>query len=567
MDYIKKFKRISSGSESLITSIIYNISKEEVINYIDSKIISNNNTNETIINFKNYIKNETCININKIYLVSKDKINEFNLTKEQIHILYKYNKQNIYYKNNNRFEIKYIINLFTDFDFIKALEINDNVVTEYNINSTKKIELIKKNINSKTELLEILNNNVDFIYGESKFLDNLSTNVILFNKKLSNSEIVKEYYKKKNINNNIQLEDLLKNINSSDKILESNEKDKFDYISVNNGIIPGKSNLENGGFGVFAKKDFDVDDIVEVVPFLLLPVKDTNNEMKNYVLKYDKNNSSLPLGYGNLYNHRNEPNIIYSYSKSKDFIIYKANMPIKSGDELFICYENDWFIEKSLNLTSNLISILSSNSVSLQNKLDNLNKKNNLVQSISSTLQNISNNLLTYDKGSYNNNLIIDSNKYKILDAESYIKDLLCSKSDFFDGIILEENTLKFVNNGVTSGKSNLKNAGSGAFATKNFDKDEIVEVVPIIKIPLKDADNVLDCYIFKYDSVHCAFALGYGNLYNHQDNSNVAYKFDIEKKFLIYKTTKSLQKGEELFINYGVDYWMNKGFVPENID
>ena len=65
----------------------------------------------------------------------------------------------------------------------------------------------------------------------------------------------------------------------------------LDVTAVNNGVVPGKSNLEQAGTGVFSKKEFKKGDILEVVPVLSVPIKDvTNNILKDYVFQYDDNN-------------------------------------------------------------------------------------------------------------------------------------------------------------------------------------------------------------------------------------------------------------------------------------
>jgi hypothetical protein len=458
------------------------------------------------------------------------------------------------------------VNLFTDFDFTRVLEVEDDIARKYDINSTKELDISINKINNENDLLEISNSHdIQMIYGDSKYLYNISTNIPIFNKKLCRSDIIIEVNKIKNKKDSIELQNLIKSINNSNNEI-SNMKD-VDCLAKNNGIYVDKSKLYKDKFGVFANNEFNINDVLEIVPYLLIPEKDVNNELNDYVHRYDSDKFTLPLGYANLYNHKCEPNVTYSYSKDKEYIIYKAKKYIEIGEELFISYDNEWFSKKSIDLGSNLLSIINSNNKNLKSNLDILDKKSNLIKSVSSIVNNLSSNLFKY-KVSFENKLICENYKTLVINVNTELKKILNYKDYSLEDINLEENKQsKFVNYGVTSGRSNLKNGGSGVFATKDFSKDETIEIVPFIKIDLKDADNILDCYIFKNCSEYSSFALGYGNLYNHQDESNVAYKYDTEKNFLIYKVVKSVKKGDELFINYGVDYWVNKGILPESVD
>ena len=64
--------------------------------------------NDLVYNFKCHVENEQNSQINKIYLVSCDEINEFELTKKQINILKEYNKPKFFYKTSDKFMIDYM---------------------------------------------------------------------------------------------------------------------------------------------------------------------------------------------------------------------------------------------------------------------------------------------------------------------------------------------------------------------------------------------------------------------------------------------------------------------------
>ena len=103
--------------------------------------------------------------------------------------------------------------------------------------------------------------------------------------------------------------------------------------------------------------------------------------------------------------------------------------------------------------------------------------------------------------------------------------------------------------------KSKLLNDGYGVFANKNYKKDEIVEKNKFLEY--LDNSSGLENYKFKShkDSSKSIIVLGNGCMFNHKDNNNVDYYY--EDDFIIYKATRDIKKNEELFINYG-DNWFN---------
>ena len=49
---------------------------------------------------------------------------------------------------------------------------------------------------------------------------------------------------------------------------------------------------------------------------------------------------------------------------------------------------------------------------------------------------------------------------------------------------------------------------------------------------------------------------LGYGAVYNHDDNNSVYYYSDKDKNIMVYKTLRAIKKGEEIFVSYGQEYF-----------
>ena len=96
---------------------------------------------------------------------------------------------------------------------------------------------------------------------------------------------------------------------------------------------------------------------------------------------------------------------------------------------------------------------------------------------------------------------------------------------------------------------------GFGVFATKDFNKGELIErcyLIPADYTP-KNKD-----YCFNYPietREEYVLALGYGGIYNHNDNNNAEWKENI-KGFFDFVAVRHIRKGEEIFIDYGTVYW-----------
>lgn len=101
---------------------------------------------------------------------------------------------------------------------------------------------------------------------------------------------------------------------------------------------------------------------------------------------------------------------------------------------------------------------------------------------------------------------------------------------------------------------------GRGVFANQDFRKGQLVEASEIIRIPRKQFDSiaqrnfatVLSLYVFKWTRGAVAIALGNGSLFNHSDTPNISYKPHSKSGTIKFTATRSIKKGEQLFINYG---------------
>lgn len=112
---------------------------------------------------------------------------------------------------------------------------------------------------------------------------------------------------------------------------------------------------------------------------------------------------------------------------------------------------------------------------------------------------------------------------------------------------------------------SNSSVHGQGVFATRNISKGEIIERCPYVVIDdddLADANRLQD-YLFNSPGQPGDYlcVLGYGMIYNHSYKPNAEWEIDEEDiQFIRFTALKPIADGEEIFQNYGDEYWATRG-------
>lgn len=135
---------------------------------------------------------------------------------------------------------------------------------------------------------------------------------------------------------------------------------------------------------------------------------------------------------------------------------------------------------------------------------------------------------------------------------------------------ILKENT--YVLAKKTFIKISHEDVGLGVFASEDIEKDEIIEVTPLIQLGWRtryQRDPAITKYAFANSACKCKecmdhgnilyFMTGMGPIYNHSDNPNTIQKFQYSKHLMTVIAKEDIKKGQEIFINYGPEYFKNR--------
>lgn len=213
---LDEYRCVSDKYNSLFTIIICNKNNEFVVEKIEQQInkvkgMSNGFKKKYILNrlhnFIEYLENYEKPKICSIILIGKD-VDEIKLTKKQVKTINEYNIPQYIFLYGNTYDINYVNDLFTNFDFYNVIEIQQKKITHTLLNKTK----IKKISNFTFKTIDLFNkyiNNVDdrcLIHGTSSILKKIKyIKHIVQNKKLQNNEIIDMFNQMKITENHKEL--------------------------------------------------------------------------------------------------------------------------------------------------------------------------------------------------------------------------------------------------------------------------------------------------------------------------------------------------------------------------
>jgi hypothetical protein len=127
--------------------------------------------------------------------------------------------------------------------------------------------------------------------------------------------------------------------------------------------------------------------------------------------------------------------------------------------------------------------------------------------------------------------------------------------------------------------KMSAPELGLGVFATQDINPGEIVERCPMIQMAWRSrylGDPVVTKYMYSDQGCSCSqcqmhghhmyMVLGYGMIYNHQNEPNTEWHFNYKNLLADVVAIKQINAGEEIFVSYGSNYFKNREYFDASI-
>jgi SET domain-containing protein len=112
-----------------------------------------------------------------------------------------------------------------------------------------------------------------------------------------------------------------------------------------------------------------------------------------------------------------------------------------------------------------------------------------------------------------------------------------------------------------------VRGMGRGVFAGRAFRAGEVIEVCPVIPLPVGTDEAALPGelprYIFKWGNGDEALAivLGYGSIYNHSTDPNAYFAPRTARREMVFRAARRIAAGEQILVDYGWDEEDYAGF------
>jgi SET domain-containing protein len=105
---------------------------------------------------------------------------------------------------------------------------------------------------------------------------------------------------------------------------------------------------------------------------------------------------------------------------------------------------------------------------------------------------------------------------------------------------------------------------GFGVFADKDIRSGEKLEECAFVFSNTED--EVIIDYIFEAGKKF-ALLFGYGSLYNHSDDPNAEYSFNMKGRVATFKAARAIKKGEEIFVSYGDEWFTTRDVKKKQLE
>jgi SET domain-containing protein len=115
---------------------------------------------------------------------------------------------------------------------------------------------------------------------------------------------------------------------------------------------------------------------------------------------------------------------------------------------------------------------------------------------------------------------------------------------------------------------------GLGVFAADDIPADTTLEECHHLRIEEQNCLGIVNDYVYgleseqndsEEDNEYYSLPLGCGSIFNHAEDQNTEYWHDTDRDLIVFHTIKDIHAGEQLFINYGREWWDTRERTPDN--
>ncbi len=212
---MEEYKKYENKDEGCVTIITYGLTSEKLIENLEQTLESCNKISNskkknilcnTIFSLKERILNsyEPNEKVNSIffYLTEESIKGIYNLKESEISVLNEYGFKNYIYRNDEKFPIDELKDIFTNFDFLQIIQLSQQNLKHMKMNRYKQKELMNSKVSNDSQVIEVLERikkelkeQKIIIYGQSQILNQLKTknlkNVILNDENMTREDIWK----------------------------------------------------------------------------------------------------------------------------------------------------------------------------------------------------------------------------------------------------------------------------------------------------------------------------------------------------------------------------------------
>lgn len=102
---------------------------------------------------------------------------------------------------------------------------------------------------------------------------------------------------------------------------------------------------------------------------------------------------------------------------------------------------------------------------------------------------------------------------------------------------------------------------GYGVFANQHIKAGEIIEECYALTVTAEEDAPSLSNYLFSTHTSDWRLLLGFGSIYNHARDFSATISYDETRGVTIFHASKSIRRGEEIFIDYGEEWFSSRGY------